>query len=411
MSKTKSTIALSDLHLGRDVSYLNSRNPSYKKNRAALSSLLKKLGPQDELILAGDILELSLGGLDEVYTDLKEFFGLLSESSQYQRIVYVPGNHDHHFWRALGEQVHIDGRIARGINPPGNDEYPFCFVDERFSSQDPNLPCTINVAYLWPEGMPKPEIVVKYPHHLSKIFSENGKEHYYLFTHGHFLEELFRPVNFLIDPARLEELEAFNNIWLEACDYHLGQAGRLSDRARDLVSRYEKGGTEAKEEVKKILNEVFENLKKKLRLGWPKTWLLGWIKSYLGSLLKKMPLEPKSGLFGVSIDEKLKADIAEYIEKYVLHRYRRGKAKEYRFPSDKDIPTPFTFVFGHTHRPVKKGRKQGTEIVIQGKSYPLANTGGWLRTDGTGAANGENAGVLVIDHDGARWESLEGELQ
>jgi hypothetical protein len=404
-------IALSDLHLGRDVSYLNSRDPKFKKNRAALLYLLKKLGPQDELVLAGDILELSLGGLDEVYADVREFFGLLAESPPCGRIVYIPGNHDHHFWRALGEQVHVVGRIARGLNPPGREEYPFCFVDERFSSRDPNLPCAISLDYLWPEDLAKPEIVVKYPHHLSKIYSENGKEKPYLFTHGHFLEAFFRPVNFLIDPAHLEELEAFNNIWLEACDYHLGQAGRLSDRARDLVRRYEKGGTEAKEEMKKILNEVFENLKKKLRLKWPKTWFLGWIKSYIGSLLKKLPLERKSGLFGVSIDEKLQADIAEYIEKYVLHRYQRGKAKELRFPSDKDIPTPFMFVFGHTHRPIKDLQKQGMEIVIQGKSYPLANTGGWLRTDGTGAANGENAGVLVIDQKGARWITLEGNLE
>jgi UDP-2,3-diacylglucosamine pyrophosphatase LpxH len=411
MSRTRTLIALSDLHLGRDVSYLNSRNPSYKKNRSALSSILKELGPQDELILAGDVLELSLGGLDEVYADLREFFGLLAESSQYQRIIYVPGNHDHHFWRALGEQVHIDGRLAKGMNPPGSEEYPFCFVDERFSSLDPSLPCAISIISLWPKHMEPPEIVVKYPHHLSTVRSENAEERSYLFTHGHFLEELFRPINFLIDPAHLEELEAFNNIWLEACDYHLGQAGRLSVRARDLVSMYEQGGKEAKEEVKKILNEVFENLKKKMRLGWPKTWLLGWLKSYLSSLLKNTPLEPKSGLFGISINEKLKADIAEYIEKYVLHRYRQGKAEEYGFPSDKNIPTPFTFVFGHTHRPVKDLQKQGVEIVIQGKSYPLANTGGWLRTDGTGAANGENAGILVIDSAGVRWESLEGQLE
>ena len=33
-----------------------------------------------------------------------------------------------------------------------------------------------------------------------------------------------------------------------------------------------------------------------------------------------------------------------------------------------------------------------------------------MRTDGTGKANGENAGVLVIDQEGVRWETLEGKL-
>jgi hypothetical protein len=174
MSKIRSAVALSDLHLGRDLSYLYSKHSSFHQNRNALLSLLKKLGPQDELILNGDFLELSLAGLDEIYREVREFFSLLTEAEVYKRIVYVPGNHDHHFWRALGEQVYINGRIDKGMSPPGNEEYPFCFVDERFSSQDPNLLCQILLANLWPKDKLEPEIIVKYPHHLAKVFSNNG---------------------------------------------------------------------------------------------------------------------------------------------------------------------------------------------------------------------------------------------
>jgi hypothetical protein len=220
---------------------------------------------------------------------------------------------------------------------------------------------------------------------------------------------MFRPVNFIIDPAHQEELEAFNNMWLEACDYDLGHAGRLSDEARDLVSRYEKGEKEAKEKIAELVGSIFSNLQKKLKLKWPKTWLLGMLKSALKSLIKEVPLEKKSGLFKASLDEKLRDSIKDYIEKYILHRYRQGKAAEYHFPSDADIPTPFTFVFGHTHRPFKS--EGGANVLVQGKTYPLANTGGWLQTDSTGGANGVNAGVLVIDQRGVRWETLEGNLE
>ena len=351
---------------------------------------------------------MALAGFDEIFCDAKAFFKLLSETGPYKRIVYIPGNHDHHFWRALGELVHIDGRISQGMDPPGHELYPYLFIDERYSSQDSDLPCKIILADLWPKEKPAPEIVVKYPHHFTRIALDNGGEQYYLFTHGHFLEEVFRPINFLIEPAHLEELEAFNNLWLEAIDYNLGHAGRLSDRVRELVKGFKTGGKEAKREVRELRKMVYFILKKRLKLKWPITWLVKWGLSFI---VKKIPLKRKSGLFKVPIDEKLKKSIADYIENYIVERYRKGKAEDYHFPSDSDIPTPFTFIFGHTHRPVRGEAVKDAEVHVQGKTYPLVNTGGWLRTDGTKAENGENAGVLVVDKEGARWETLEGKLE
>ncbi|GAG71545.1 unnamed protein product, partial [marine sediment metagenome] len=56
----------------------------------------------------------------------------------------------------------------------------------------------------------------------------------------------------------------------------------------------------------------------------------------MGALLdcQKIPFEKKSGLFRVSIDEKLKQSITDYIEKYIIQRYRKGKAADYHFPCD-----------------------------------------------------------------------------
>ncbi|MBN2030106.1 metallophosphoesterase [bacterium] len=408
MSTINSAIALSDLHLGKETGYLYSKHPEYRQNRTTVLDLLQSIGPQDELILAGDFLELSLAGHDAIYSEIKAFFSLIAETGPYKRIVFIPGNHDHHFWRRLGEQIYIDGKIRQGLDPPDHETYPFCFVDERFSSQDPNLPCKIILEELWPKEKPKPEFVVKYPHHLIKVIHKDKAE-YYLFTHGHFLEDLFKPVNYLIEPAHIEELEAFNNVWLEAFDYHIGHAGRLSKRVRELIRSFEEGGQKAKQTVNAVLNEIYLNLKEMLKLSWIKASLT---KLGLKYLAKKIPEEPTSGLFKVvSVDQKLKKSIAKYIEKYILDRYQKGKAKAYHFPADKNIPTPFTFVFGHTHRPIRGKEIEKAEVTVKNKKYPLANTGGWLRTDGTGKANGENAGVLVIDQKGVRWETLEGKLR
>ncbi|MFZ0389241.1 MAG: hypothetical protein WAN36_02195, partial [Calditrichia bacterium] len=93
MSRVTKAIILSDQHLGRDVCYLNSTTAAFAKNSEVLLQLLKSAGPQDELILNGDLLELSLAGLDEVYRDLRAFFKILAQAGPYKRIVYIPGNH------------------------------------------------------------------------------------------------------------------------------------------------------------------------------------------------------------------------------------------------------------------------------------------------------------------------------
>jgi hypothetical protein len=62
MSKVRTALALSDMHLGRDVGYLYSKDPDFndpkfQNNADALLTFLQGFGPQDELILNGDILE------------------------------------------------------------------------------------------------------------------------------------------------------------------------------------------------------------------------------------------------------------------------------------------------------------------------------------------------------------------
>jgi hypothetical protein len=223
-----------------------------------------------------------------------------------------------------------------------------------------------------------------------------------LFTHGHFLEDRFKPINCLIEPSHLEELEAFNNIWLEAFDYHLGHAGRLSERVLKLVENYEEGGSEAKKKVKEILYEIYSNLNKNLKLKKWQAWIL---KQSLNYAIKKVPLDRKSHLLGAALDSEMKKSIKTYINTYLLKRYQKDKAKDLHLLCEKNIPTPFTFVFAHTHRPFTEPGPVN-EIELNGLTFPLINTGGWVRKDECGTYKGENAGILVIDKLGHRWISM-----
>ena len=74
------------------------------------------------------------------------------------------------------------------------------------------------------------------------------------------------------------------------------------------------------------------------------------------------------------------------------------------------IPLPFSFVFWHTQRPILKAAdKASSKVEIDGNIFPVFKTGGWNRDAGSEGV-GENAGVLLINEDGAEWKSLRGQL-
>jgi len=404
MRKIQSAIVLSDIHLGRSSSYLYSRHSAYPENRTAVLQRLSQLGAQDELILNGDIMELSLAGWDDIVRETSLFFELLSESGPFKRIVYIPGNHDHHFWRLLVEKVLLLQKLEDKKSLPDIDTYPYCFVDQNFSSK--NYDIILN--NFWPAGKTVPEIVVKYPHHLLQIEGSSGTNRTYLITHGHFLEDLFRPMNILIEPARLDELEAFNNIWLEAFHYHLGQAGRLSNRVRNLLGRYEKGGRQSQQMFKKVLDEIYIRIDRKYRIIWPVNWIL---RHTIKKVAKKISLSRHSELFGTALNADLKRNIKMYMHKYLLSRYKKIMRSDFHFPGENDIPLPFTFLFGHTHRPILNPDKEAAWVEIDERIYPLINSGGWLRSDVARNIHGQNAGIVQIDHTGWQWHSFSGKIK
>ena len=405
MKKLRSAIAISDLHLGKPESYFHIENPAFDKNREAVIDMLHRLGPQDQLVINGDLMELSLAGWDQVHVDMKAFFHTIAEGGPYKRIVFIPGNHDHHFWRMLVEQTNITGRMIHRGSPPSNEIYPYCFVDVRFSSHETHMPCETILPRLWPDNRDIPEFVIKYPHHLFAVPDRNLDYRYYFFTHGHFLEPLFKPINFIIQPAHLEELEAFNNVWLEAFDYDLGHAGRMSERLFELEDIWQRGGFKAMQTVNKLFNEIQKALMEALHLPWWKSLIVQLVLRIIFRQIPVESLDKKGNLYQMPLDEKMIGRIVHYIEKYVLDRYQKGKAREYLLPVDADIPTPFYFVFGHTHRPTIRPEP----IEIQGLPFHISNTGGWLRSDND-QANGSNAGVQLFNEDGIQWISLEGKL-
>ena len=102
MKKLK-LLALSDLHLGEGEGLL------YNKGVNIIDTAVNKIdelarggngfeGGIDELVLIGDIVDLSEATEDEAYSNTIVFLTSLLEKVKIDKIIYIAGNHDHHLW-------------------------------------------------------------------------------------------------------------------------------------------------------------------------------------------------------------------------------------------------------------------------------------------------------------------------
>lgn len=116
-------VIFSDLHFGDPHCTLHNRVVS-----TGLRTFLRGLGPVDELILAGDIVDANISSLTRAVEGRNKsrpwpmqmgFWCWIADILQdgkldVQRIIYIPGNHDHIIWNILStNRVFVD-RTAKG---------------------------------------------------------------------------------------------------------------------------------------------------------------------------------------------------------------------------------------------------------------------------------------------------------
>ena len=109
-------VAISDLHLGEESSALNPllrevvppilqdddafKNPPQNPTPYELNMLLHKIaweaGGIAEVVLVGDIIDLTLATYCDCILQAREFFRLMFTGLSPGAVVWVPGNHDPH---------------------------------------------------------------------------------------------------------------------------------------------------------------------------------------------------------------------------------------------------------------------------------------------------------------------------
>lgn len=356
-------VAISDLHLGEESSAVNPLPrevvPSFLKNSAEfqnppanttphkINMLLKKIARESggikDLVLLGDIMDLSLASYRLCVLQAREFFRQMLAGVFPRSLIWVPGNHDHHLWVQVCEEEYIRHPLRYGRLP---GEYP------RISG-----PGKGNGALNWRNSgvqfllglLPRHvrnRFWLTYPNYVTTCGNEK-----LLFHHGHFFDNAESWIGVsLVKAQNLSELEVFNSAYLDFIWYWTGQSGRLSEQVENIYEEfrwfYERFG---------ILLDVIT------------------MKKFFRGLLGRSKV---GGDRGVELDSKQ----ARRIDRYMSYIDREREVAPDVYPTD------FSLVFGHTHRPF--------DSRWVGK-MPVYNTGGWTVDELWPGEDSLHSGVFV----------------
>lgn len=370
----KKIAVVSDFHFGEDGCLFETNEENIKNFILFVKSTLKtKPKYYDVLILLGDIFDLSLAPIPKIFEVFKKFINELSNSGLVKNIVYIPGNHDHHFWVQVNEKYHIidpasqnkdiDFSMNGGYLPHVNYNYCDTFLNGLLNTKD-NEEIDIKFHVAYPNILWKPKLA-------EKLF---------IFTHGHLFDATFTLISSIYEDAmdmkieKLNQLEGINSGWTEFVWYFLGQAELVG--ANGLLDKLyydiQQGTTQAlekmvhnlfKNRIKKMIDEMItsrginafvSNISEKVVLDIFKFI----IKKYAGSLEIR-----KANDRNTKIDDpKLFERITDYYKKFILGSNVLGLTDI----NDKNV----CLLFGHTH---SFGYAQIPD------SIECYNTGSWLR--------------------------------
>jgi hypothetical protein len=350
---------------------------------AAMADLFAKVSPQarPDLILLGDILDLSLGTPAAASASLSRFLrdlGGTNPASRFGKAYFVPGNHDHQLWTAQRFQSYA----ATG------PESRWSHVTPAFLGTKP-LPGSAFLQGLLESCGFKNGLSTHYPN--LGLINPTGDRAVFL-HHGHFLEALYtlmsRLVTMMSGPDRgihsLEEMEKLNSSWIDFFWSTIGDNGLLGRELR-LVYEYLLTGGEAAAFQHRLARLIARLMEENLAMR------TGQMEQTLETLSTAL-VDYAVGSFGqterFSYNQTLGSE-----SQGLLREYLRGPAlAQIRQELGNKLPTDLSFVFGHTHKPFE------AQLAIPTFGLPpsVYNTGGWI-LDTPVFGTREGASVLIID--------------
>jgi hypothetical protein len=409
-------VCLSDLHLGAQHGLLTAvdgngnTEPLYGNVPAAeqlcecFARLLNHQGEQEKerptLILLGDAMELALTTDANAYMAFERFIHLaFVKHKLFNRIVYVPGNHDHHLWEVAREMQYVDRYLGyalthlRGPQPalPPEEarlESPWhgtrMFVLEKWRRRTP-LYVAQALVRRFPElsGM---HVHTAYPHFA--IRTRDGRRAL-VFHHGHYLEDLylllsiFNQITFgAAECAELEQIEADNFAWVDFFWSTMGRCGAVGPNINLLYTL----GTQSPERLVDYAPNVARGLVHRyLRPSNPFLRLFEPLEEesieHAASLFFKLIQTTSRWSKDKTSDDPMRARVRDHVTgpvgKALVRECLDNRTEGYtpRFPEE------LAFVFGHTHKPDLWQETMSFADGSNGQSYhdvEVYNVGGWV---------------------------------
>jgi predicted phosphodiesterase len=409
-------VVLSDLHFGEEGSVVHygmrtsklGEQPAVNKpvetifkrgEQPAVNKLVEKIEKIKQqaavetipfLILAGDTLDFSLASVQAAVADFRVF--LEDVHACFDKFVYIPGNHDHHMWRTLQEQVFVVRRIMRGMKVGDFPQEEIGRIVGREITLDKvekvdteSIGANIFLNDLLPEGAKDKDFAVAYPN----LFIDFGKpESNILVTHGHFFERAWNLASDMLKNSldvkdmNYAKLERINSAVTEFGWYGVGQAGELSEFIEELYK-------EVKNSKEVRLESAFDDMSRYIHELWEdrptrKEGFFDRLKGGVGDIIVKEGVPWLFSRLQDFIMSQLEEDESQTAGSPLRHssdiltaREKCKKVSTYiSYAAGYDF-IPGQVVFGHTHIPIQK---QTIDVAFGAEKVKIKafNPGGWV---------------------------------
>jgi len=400
-------VCISDLHLGAQNSLLtnltadgsgsdpSAPGPVLRELVACLRWIIERNEDKSRkpaLILAGDIFELALATDDQAAMAFERFVELIMPAvgeRLFERLLFIPGNHDHHLWETARETQYVNYIQRNPGQKPGMElKVPWHATNMFVPWPNPNLVASPFVNGIIQRFPHLQDVVVDTIYPNMGLRSADGQR-CVVITHGHFIESRYQLMSrlklFMFPEAKKSasvwDIEGENFAWI---DFYWSTLGRSGDAGTHIEIVYDKLQDPRQKVllVDRIAAGLARNPK---RAAW-KNWLLErtlrkvlrLALSFLSSSDRSLP----ETVLGDDASEGFRA----WLEGPVL------KQIQSELP---DVISPqVAVIFGHTHKPF--------EALMDLKNYPpdvkVYNSGGWA-VDTPEPQPLHGGSILLMDED------------
>lgn len=399
-------VCLSDLHLGAAYSILtgvtdggaldlSTTSPSLDALGRALAQQLPLLAGNSAptLVLLGDVLDMGLSPTGDVVRAYQRFVETFFPADRpplfSNQVICVPGNHDHHLWRAAQDEQLLDALDAP--LRPGDVAPELIENTPLFGAPAAASRLLTRVMRGYPH-LANAQVAIAYPN-LGLLNPANGR--CIVLHHGHYTDAMYLAMSSLNGsmadragrPKRVAGVERQNGAWVDFLWSDLGSSGKTGKEATTLYQIMRDAGAS---------HRFCEQISHKA---------LGMLGSGLGipgstEVTQGITVDNLiRGLVDASFGRGAESERNSYLSVmssgatadlrwYVGGPVRQQLLDEGMLAAVQEL----SFVFGHTHKPFQD------ELVIAPWALPVSiyNTGGWVMDQPTMAPT-QGASAIFID--------------